>query len=295
MSSASVSPHGFLAVRGRGYRPEQVDEYAEALSEDRDAAWERAARLTVLARHMDAELERLREVVARLVPQTYESLGERARRLFELGQEEAAAVREGARREARQLVDGACASAAVVRESAQAHADAVRADADERARQRLLAARAEADEILGAADREAKGQRDEALAALREMRQRASGMPAEQAKEHAERWAESDREDAARAAALDARHAEAVARAEGALSEAEQAFADAEDASGHRQEEAAARAAELLAEAHGHAESVEQETDRLLREHAERRDDARAHIARVHTSLTAWAGRAAAE
>lgn len=295
MSSASVSPHGFLAVRGRGYRPEQVDEYAEALSEDRDAAWERAARLTVLARHMDSELERLREVVARLVPQTYESLGERARRLFELGQEEASAVREGARREARQLVDGACASAADVRESAQAHADAVRADADERARRRLLAARAEADEILGAADREAKEQRDEALAALREMRQRTSGMPADQAKEHAERWAESDREDAARAAALDAHYAEAVARAEGALSEAKQAFADAEDASGHRREEAAARAAELLAEAHGHAESVEQETDRLLREHAERGDDARAHIARVHTILTAWAGRVAAE
>ncbi|GGW73545.1 cellulose-binding protein [Streptomyces caelestis] len=295
MSSASVSPHGFLAVRGRGYRPEQVDEYAEALSEDRDAAWERAARLTVLARHMDAELQQLREAVAQLVPQTYESLGERARRLFELGQEEAAAVREGARREARQLVDGACASAAGVRESGQAYADAVRADADERARQRLLAARAEADEIRAGADREAQEQRGEALAALREMRQRTSGMLAEQAKEHAERWVEWDREDAARAAALDAHHTEAVAHAEGALSEAEQAFADADDATPHRQEEAAARAAELLAQARSHAESVEQETERVLREHAQRGDDARAHIDRVHSSLTAWAGRVAAE
>lgn len=32
MSNASVSPHGFEAVRGRGYRPDQVDAYAAALS-----------------------------------------------------------------------------------------------------------------------------------------------------------------------------------------------------------------------------------------------------------------------
>jgi hypothetical protein len=36
MSSASVSPQGFVVVRGRGYRPEQVDAYAGALSPDRD-------------------------------------------------------------------------------------------------------------------------------------------------------------------------------------------------------------------------------------------------------------------
>ncbi|MDV9178590.1 cellulose-binding protein, partial [Streptomyces sp. W16] len=80
MSSASVSPRGFVAVRGRGYRPGQVDAYAEALSRHRDAAWERAARLTVLARDMEAEADRLRETVAGLAPQTYETLGERAQR-----------------------------------------------------------------------------------------------------------------------------------------------------------------------------------------------------------------------
>ncbi|MCZ4516538.1 cellulose-binding protein, partial [Streptomyces sp. ActVer] len=95
MSNASVSPHGFEAVRGRGYRPDQVEAYAAALSRGRDAAWERAARLTVLAREMEAEADRLHEVVAGLAPQTYETLGDRARRLFELGEEEAAAVSEG--------------------------------------------------------------------------------------------------------------------------------------------------------------------------------------------------------
>src|SRR5689334_20593466 len=104
MSSASVSPHGFVTVRGRGYRPEQVDAYFAALSRVRDTAWERAARLTVLAKEMDAEVGRLREVVARLAPQTYETLGERACRIRELGEEEAAAVRENARSAARLAV-----------------------------------------------------------------------------------------------------------------------------------------------------------------------------------------------
>jgi cell division septum initiation protein DivIVA len=295
MSSATVSPHGFTAVRGRGYRPEQVDAYAEALSADRDAAWERAARLTVLARRMDEELALLREAVARLAPQTYETLGERARRLFELGEQEAAAVREGARREARHCVDEARASATGLREAAQAHADAVRADADERARQRLLAARAEADEIRDVARREAQEQRGEAVAALREMRQRTSGMLAEQDKERVERWAQTEREEAGRAAVLDAHHAKARTRAEEALSDAEQAFADAEDLARDLEEEAHAHAAELVARASGDAEAVEEETARLLREHAERRDDARAHIDRVHAGLTDWAGRVAAE
>lgn len=92
---------------GRGYRPEQVDAYFAALSRVRDTAWERAARLTVLAKEMDAEVGRLREVVARLAPQTYETLGERACRIRELGEEEAAAVRENARSAARLAVEEA--------------------------------------------------------------------------------------------------------------------------------------------------------------------------------------------
>ncbi|MFF7044820.1 cellulose-binding protein [Streptomyces massasporeus] len=295
MSSATASPHGFTAVRGRGYRPEQVDAYAETLSADRDAAWERAARLTVLARRMDEELERLREAVARLAPHTYETLGERARHLFELGEQEAAAVREEALREARQRVDAARSTAVGVRESAQAHADAVRADGDERARQRLLAAHAEADEIRGVAGREAEEERGEAVAALREMRRRTSGMLAEQAKEHAEGWARAEREEAAREAAWDAHDEEAMSRAEEALSDAELAFADAEDSARDLEEEAHAHAAELVAQAREHAETVAEETDRILGEHAEQRDDARSHIDRVHSSLTAWAGRVAAE
>lgn len=88
--------------------------YVEALSDDRDAAWERAARLTVLAREMEEELERLRERAAGLPEQTYESLGDGPRRLFKLALEEAVAVRESARQHARDLEDLARDDAAEV-------------------------------------------------------------------------------------------------------------------------------------------------------------------------------------
>jgi len=295
MSSASVSPRGFVAVRGRGYRPDQVDAYAAAISQYRDAAWERAARLTVLAKDMEAEAERLRVAVSRLAPQTYEALGERAQRLFQLGVEEAAALRESARRAADEQVAQAEARAASVLQTARDDADALRAEVEERARQRLLAARAEADDIRIGARREVKEGRTEALGALREVRQRTAGMLGEQAKEHEERWVLAEREVEERAAALDAQYAERAARAEVALSEAQQAFAEAELSDRRRQEEAAERAAEVVAEARVRAERVARDTERVLREHGETWDDVQAHMDHVRSSLTALTGRAAAE
>ncbi|SEE27512.1 hypothetical protein SAMN05216489_06054 [Streptomyces sp. 3213] len=295
MSSASVSPRGFVAVRGRGYRPAQVDAYVAGLSRHRDAAWERAARLTVLARDMEAEAERLRETVARLAPQTYETLGERAQRLFRLGEEEAAAVRESARRSAREQVARAEAHAVGVLQEAREQADALRAEAEERARQRLLVARAEADDLRIGARRAVKEGRTEALAALREVRQRTAGMLGEQAKEHAERWAEAERFAEERLAAVDARCAERLALAEAALAEAEQAYTDAELSDRRRQEEAAERAAEVVAEARVRAERIDRDTERVLREHGEMWDDVQAHMDHVRSSLTALTGRAPAE
>ncbi|WP_369235704.1 cellulose-binding protein [Streptomyces sp. R21] len=294
-AGASVSPHGFVVVRGRGYRPEQVEAYAAGVSRQRDAAWERAARLTVLAKEMDAEAGRLREVVVGLGPQTYDELGERARRIFELGEEEAAAVLDVARRAASLVVAEAEEAARRVREGAREEADAVRADAEERARQRLLTARAEADEMRISARRVVKESRGEALAALREVRRRTEGLLVDQEKEHTERWEEAERAAAEREAGLDARQVELVARAEAGLDEARRALAEAEESARHRQEDAEARAAELLAEARVCEERIHRETERVLREHGEAWDDVRAHMDHVQTSLTTLTGRAPAE
>ncbi|NDZ98882.1 cellulose-binding protein, partial [Streptomyces sp. SID10116] len=122
-SGASSSPYGFVTVRGRGYRPEQVEAYAAGLSRERDDAWERAARLTVLAKDMEVEAEHLRDVVSRLAPQTYETLGERARQILSLAETEAAAVRESAAAEAQAVTEDAEAAARELRESARAYAE----------------------------------------------------------------------------------------------------------------------------------------------------------------------------
>jgi cell division septum initiation protein DivIVA len=295
MSSARLSPHGFVTVRGRGYRPEQVDVYAAAISRDRDAAWERAARLTVLAKDMEAGAERLREAVTRLAPQTYEELGERARRIFQLGEEEAVALLEEARCEARAALERAEAVGDGIREAARAHADGVLAEAEEWARQRGLDARAEADEVRISARREMKQNRGEALAALREVRGRTEALVTVQDQEHTARRAGEERAAAEREAAFDARHAERLAGAEASLAEAGRALAEVEESDRHRQEDAAARAAELLAEARADEERIVRETERVLREHGERWDDVRAHMDHVRSSLMSLTGRAPAE
>ncbi|WP_431988071.1 cellulose-binding protein [Streptomyces parvulus] len=294
MSSAAATDDGFATVRGRerGYRPEQVEEYVAALSGDRDAAWERAARLTVLAREMEEDLYDLRDEVAQLTTQDYEALGEGARRLFRLGEEEAEAVRERARgagedgmREARAYADG-------VLEAARAQADAVRAEADERARQRLLVARAEADEVRVGARREVKAGRGEVLSVLREARAHAEGTLADLEREHAGRLADEERAEAERAEALDAHHAEAVARAEEGVREAERALAEEGEAARRTQEEARARAAEVVAGARVRQEEIVRETERVLREHGERWDELQAHMASVRSNLSSLTGRA---
>src|SRR4051794_35234079 len=93
-------PQGrFSTPRGRGYRPDQVDRFLDELSEDRDAAWERAARLTVLANEMDAECRLLREQVDALSGSGFEALGAGAAELLRMVEEEAAAVRDRAETE----------------------------------------------------------------------------------------------------------------------------------------------------------------------------------------------------
>jgi hypothetical protein len=294
MSSTSGSPHGFVPVR-RGYRPDQVAAYVAALAQDRDAAWERAARLTVLAKEMEGDLVRLRETVAQLGPQTYEALGDRARQLFDMAQEQAATLGEETRQETQALVDAAEDAARQLRETAQASADAVRVEAEERIRTRLLAARAEADDVRIAARREVKEGRGEALAALREVRQRTETLLAEQEREHAERLKGEERAAAVRAAAVEASEAERVARAEASLSEAKRALAETEEATRQFQRDAQARAAELIADARLKEERIARETERVLREHGEQWDSVQAQMDHVRNSLAMLMGRAAAE
>ena len=100
MVSASRSPHGFAIVRGRGCGPAGVDAFHAALAEDRDASWERAARLNCSPGHGGGG-GAAAGAGRRARPETYASLGKRAQRVRRLAEEEATAVREQARHAAR--------------------------------------------------------------------------------------------------------------------------------------------------------------------------------------------------
>ncbi|MFE4846553.1 universal stress protein [Streptomyces sp. NPDC056689] len=121
-SGASVSPHGFVTGRGRGYRPEQVDALAAELSQGRDDARERVALLTARVEELEAEAQRLRLAVTQLAPQTYESLGDRAREILALAEEEADGVRAAAADDVRRITQDAEARARETREAARAAA-----------------------------------------------------------------------------------------------------------------------------------------------------------------------------
>lgn len=285
----------FTTVRGRGYRAEEVDRYLARLSGSRDEAWERVARLTVLAKQMEADAERLRVEVSGLAPQTYAELGERARRILLLAEEEAGTLRGDARADALATAGAAEAHAERVTELARGDAEAVREQTEVRARQGLLRAGREADDARAEARDDASAWRAEAQAALADTGRRADALLAEREQEHVERWDAAERERAAREAELESRHAELERYAQSRLAEAKREFAQSQEAARHGQEDAEAKAAELIAEARVREERAGRETERILREHGESQDEMRAHMNHVRSSLAALTGRAPAE
>ncbi|MFJ9028910.1 cellulose-binding protein [Streptomyces sp. NPDC102274] len=284
-----------MPVRGRGYRPEQVEREVTALFRDRDDAWERVARLTVLAKEMEGEAELLRERVAALPPQTYEKLGRRAQQILALARQEEETVRAEVREETRTVVDTARVAAERVREAARQRADTVRAEAEAYAEQVLRAAKGAAEATRAEARREVTAHRAEVIAALKEVRRRTEHVIAEQEEKQGEELAAAEREFADREATSLVQHDELTAYAHLQLVAAQRAFSEAGEQARHGQEDAAARAEELLARARADADGVARETERLLREHAEIREEMQAHMAHVRNSLAALTGRLPAE
>ncbi|MBP2582642.1 cell division septum initiation protein DivIVA [Streptomyces sp. PvR006] len=284
----------FAVGRGRGYRPEQVDRHLAALSRDRDGAWERAARLTVLAKEMETEAARLRAAVEALVPHRYETLGDRAGKILELAELEDETLVRAAEAAAQSLAEAAEDAGREAAEAARAYAEGVRTAADAAAGATLATARARAEELTTEARREAEERLTGAREAFEETERRAADLLAEQDAEQKAVREEEDRTAEGRAAALDAHHGELTAAAEARLAEAQRSLAQTEEQARHGQEDAEARAGGLLAEARMRAERVERETERVLREHDEARDEIHGHMDHIRDSLAALTGRAGA-
>ncbi|HZG03937.1 MAG TPA: cellulose-binding protein [Streptomyces sp.] len=289
--SASKSPHGFVVVRGRGYRPDQVDRFTSGLSEDLDAARERLARLGALAGELAQEADRLRSVVAALPPQTFEALGERALLILSEAEAEAEELRARAEAEGQELRARAEEEGRARREAAREEAARVRAGGDAAAEAVLTGARTRAEEVRRAAQAEAQELRGAAERELREMAERCEALLLAQEKKQAENSEELGRTLAAREAAVMARVAELTERGEALLERARREHAEAEETARRLQGDAEAQAAELLAEARLREQRIERETERVVRAHEQRREAVRQHMAHVRASLAALTGR----
>lgn len=283
--NAGSAHGGFVTVRGRGYRLDQVDRYVEALARERDEAWQRAARLTRVVEELAAEAVSLRQFAEALGPPTYEPLGPRAQEVLDLAEKEAAAVLSTAREEARTACEAAEAEARRVRELAAVQAGQTCEEADSRARRTILSARATAEELRDAARVEAAAERGEAMAVLEATRCRAAGMLKELDRMRVSRRYEAERELSAREAESAERYGGLTARAQARLSEALCTFAEAEESARRGQEEAQALAARLMEEAGVRAARVSRETDRVLREHVQRAEEIHAHLDHIREGL----------
>ncbi len=287
----SVTPEGFNAARGRGYHPEQVDEFVAGLAHERDDAWERAARLTVLANEMETEAGTLRAAANGLGPVSYEALGPGAQELFAHVEAEAADVRDRGESDARAAYDTAERQGRDLRDRARADSDARLAQADAGAQGIRDAALAQAGDLLGAARAEAERLDSEAERALDGVRQDITRSLSEMETEQRNRLDALVGELTERERAVDQRLGDLMARAERLLTEAQQAHADAHDAARRTQDDAEATAAEIVAQARATEERVNQDSDRALRSHEAHRDEIRAHLAHVRSSLSALTGR----
>jgi DivIVA domain-containing protein len=291
-TTASTGARGrFDTVRSRGYRPDQVDRFLDELSEDRDAAWERAARLTVLANEMDAECVTLRQQVQALTASAFDVLGPGAQELLQLVEEEAAAVRDRAEVESQYARDAADTARRTLQDETRAAAAARVAAADDHAQRVLDEASRQAAEMLGGARAEAEAARGEAVAALDAIRDEAQRGHTEAERARRERLDALQHELAERDAGVDSRLADLLADAERQLAEAHRERAEAEEALRAEQAEAEARASTLIAQARAQEERVRREAERALREHEQHRDDIRAHLAHIRTTLAALTGR----
>jgi cell division septum initiation protein DivIVA len=288
-----ASPRAFAVVRGRGYRPDQVDRKVARLIERSRKDWERVAELTAFAEEMAQETERLRAVAESLPPQTYESLGGRARKLLVLAEGEAEGVRAAGDAEARRILEQAESAAGALRESARTEAGEVRAEAEAVAARTVGAARSRADALRVEARTAADEVRTGAAEALREVSRRCEESVAGQEKAQAQAWEEAERELAERERALEDHIGALEARGRRLLKEAKRERAEAEEAAQRWQEAASGQGDELLAAARVREEGVERETEGVLRQHAEQAEEMRRHMARVRSTLASLTGRAA--
>lgn len=289
--SSTQSPHGFSVVRGRGYRPAQVDERVTALTRECAELREQDGRLAVLLRELSEETERLRGVVATLPERTFEPLGERAQLILREVETESVEIRRLAVADADNLRAAARAAGHARCTRAEEAAESRRARVRALAKDTVRQARTRAREQVAAARRDAAETQELGRARLAEVRRRSAALLHNQQRDQRGRAEAFNRELARREAETQTTVTALTERGERIWAAARRAYAETEEAVRHQREDAEARASEVLTEATVGAERIGRETERLLRRDQERGAELHEHLVRVAGTLAELTGR----
>ncbi|MEO3764262.1 hypothetical protein [Streptomyces sp. B8F3] len=285
-----MQPGDFMmATRSRGYSPQQVDRVVGDLLAEREAAVRHARDLEAQVEASGRHLAQLLEQAAALGPQTYESLGETARKLFVDAEAEADRVLARAAEECRELKEAARAAATERGKESERQAEAIRADAEQRARQRIKQAHETAGQLVADAQRQADGVREDARQSAQQVTLEAAANIGAQQAAQAEREGKLAGETGARLQELEEALGAAERQAEAVRSEyLRRRDGNAKYATGLLRE-AELEAADLRDRAWQAAERIEIRAAVEQERYARRIEEARTRLAEAQQSVVAIA------
>ncbi|WP_431680099.1 hypothetical protein [Kitasatospora sp. KL5] len=289
--SDAVSQHGFTVAR-RGYAMEQVDATLQALTADRDEAWERLSVLGSGLREMEKRLADIRQAKEDAPEPDYGRLSAQAGALMLIAENETAAVRDNAARDAEQAKADAEQAGRAAARSAETYSATVRGEAEQAARETEDRSRAEAESLIAHAEQDARTTRDTATAdaartrvAAAEAEERAEAKLAELRRRSDEMFAEAEAE-------ADAAEAKITAGAERRLREAEQhreaVLAEIRTIEGNAQK----RAEEVLSAARRKAENIRSNSESDQADFADRHAEMQERLDTVKKTLAELTGTA---
>lgn len=304
MSSTSSTP-AFRTVL-RGYEAGEVDRHMGELHEQLRAEQQRAdeaqQRSEQMARRA-ADLERRLVAVEQAAAErdakaasqpaeepVFTSLGKRVGQILQLADDEANALRAGAKRDADAFRGDAEEAAAVLRAEADRYAAQTRSAAETDAALALEEARRHADEILDEAAQDATARREEAEALYERQRANSAQAAADFETTLAQRRERAEQDFAERAAAVEQQVRILEERATAVHNDAERARSEADLNARRALEDAQQHAQQLVAEAKARAERIRAESERELAAAMNRRDSINAQLANVRQMLATLSG-----
>lgn len=281
---STESQPSFRLVR-RGYEPTEVDQRITDLMKQAGTQQQRIVELTTRVRELEASRSFVDQEAPSSGQATFADLGVRVGQILSLADEEAAAMRGGAKADIEARLLEAEQAAEKIRLEADDYARQRRESADEEAKTLIGNAHRRADELHEETKRDAEARRAEADAVYEAQQAKAAQAAADFETTLADRRDKVEKEFAAQFETTRSQLDAAQAHLEQTRNEAERIRNDAEVGGRRHLEDAQTEAAEIVAAARAHADRIRAESDRALVAATQRRDSINAQLANVRQML----------